>query len=136
MTATRSQAVTKIVTKEVKDLTDSEYRRCKQHNLRSEGYPYASMRPQLETCRKNETGWATFYYIGRRCAGWALTWEVSWGRMKTYFYVRPEFRRQGVGTKLHHAVRAQFGPVQVVPWDTRSREFFSAVGATERDPWC
>lgn len=130
----RSRATTKTIP----DLTPEEFQACCTLTLAGFG-GYGSMQPRLKKLRRAEDrdSFATFLKDDEgEIAGWALTFrdrmQVQWRNKgyNTYFFVHPEMRRRGIGTKLYRSVRRRFGIVRVHPWSEESRGFFGSVRAT------
>jgi len=71
------------------------------------------------------TGWAWFHH--RR----------YWDRKRYYsveIFVRPEYRRKGYGTCLFKYIKRvvwkkRKRKIQIYPWDLRSEDFYTAIGA-------
>jgi GNAT superfamily N-acetyltransferase len=73
----------------------------------------------------------TFVMLDRgEVIGWALV-NDGWAM----FYVRPEYRREGVGRRLAKRVSENYEP-KVDPWDDVSQEFFDATGMSKQEVYC
>lgn len=58
---------------------------------------------------------------------WAMVCENSWyGQHNPYamFYVRPDLRRQKLGSKLLEKIKTKYPNITCRPWDRRSKMFF------------
>lgn len=70
----------------------------------------------------------TFVMIDRgEVIGWALVSKRGWAM----FYVRPEYRREGVGRRLATRIRKHYEPT-VDAWDDASQGFFDATGMSKQ----
>lgn len=82
-----------------------------------------------------DRGWTVIHYDSKGgIIGWALVFEDiyfdhcnSEGVNAVYFYVHPDHRRQGVGSRLMRHVRTIDPQPLVVPWDDQSVEFFKSI---------
>ena len=69
----------------------------------------------------------TFVMLDRgEVIGWALI-NNDWAM----FYVRPEYRREGVGRRLADRIRKHYTP-RVDPWDDASQGFFDSTGMSKQ----
>lgn len=66
---------------------------------------------------------------------WTLVFRVRPGNWRTehvkaYFYVPPEFRRDGLGKMMASRIKKDFGRhnIKIEKWDARSDCFFSSQG--------
>lgn len=113
---------TRITTKYVKNLTPEEFERCRVLNFGYNGM----MREKLITARyepageravlvKNDSG---------QVIAWSLVMNKARGRKAAYFYVPPENRRKGFGTRMLKQVKKMDPKPYVYPHDRVSGNFF------------
>jgi len=58
-------------------------------------------------------------------AGWALVFNDRWyDGPVAHFYVKPKFRRNGIGRRLAEAVGRRVPECGVLPWNDASHRFF------------
>lgn len=126
--------------KEVKDLTDVEYRACYRANYGWDGY----MQTELVNARNGEQeGIAIMLWDGpdntiRSMRGWALltptktnglTAVSRYGKKNikytAEFWVKTRYRRKGLGTLLMQEVKKYDKRPHVLPHDKASSELFS-----------
>lgn len=112
----------KVVIKEVRDLTDEEFAKCRRLNFGYKG----QMRDDLIDHRykyfnKNKPAKAIMLVEGDKLIGWSLVFPIY--KTKGYaahFYIRYSHRRRGYGTLLLQKV-AEIDPRPLVfPHDSRS----------------
>lgn len=48
-------------------------------------------------------------------------------RPSVHMFTRPQYRRQGYGTKVMCYIAKHYGPVFTSPWDKKSKAFFKKV---------
>lgn len=63
--------------------------------------------------------------------GWALITRNGWAM----FYVRPEYRREGVGKQLATRLHARYQNPRVDGWNDGAARFFSSVGLTHHEAY-
>lgn len=56
-----------------------------------------------------------------RAVGWCAYFSTD---NCVQLYVRPEFRRKGIGSRMLRKAKRKYGKVTVFPWNHRSRVFF------------
>lgn len=115
-------------TKKVRNLTPEEYKACYSLNMRCQGL----MRRKLKAFMHGDNqAYASLHYNADGVLiGWALTFRDQYGNLSTYFYVRKNHRRKGIGKLLMTHVNKKFGQVRVYPWGESanpSRQFFNFV---------
>lgn len=87
-----------------------------------------------------------------KCDGEAVAYAIYFFTLSSFvgrrgiwledLYVRPEFRKRGLGRRLIEAV-AKIGAENgcgryewmVLNWNTKAREFYRGLGAAEKDEW-
>jgi len=58
---------------------------------------------------------------GNETVGWCIRFD----KKETHIYVRPPYRKKGIGTKLLTEMASRYSVSKVVPWDNRSEAFFT-----------
>jgi GNAT superfamily N-acetyltransferase len=116
----------------VADLDDELANTLRQLTLKGDGsYPYALMQPKFDELRRSghrSEAYATWVKdVDGNVVGWCLTFRNHSREWETYFYVRPEMRRSGVGTKLYKSTKRRFGRIYVNRWDSTSTWFFDRM---------
>lgn len=117
-----------LYTKPLCKLTEREYRAFASCNMGTRG----SMRAKIEhlTSRDNRTAKAILCWNDEnKLIGCALVfYNETQERWLIYTYVRPDYRRQGVGTAIvAHARRGRRVPLHACPWDYRSSCFYEPM---------
>lgn len=57
---------------------------------------------------------------GKETVGWCIRFD----KQETHIYVRPPYRKKGIGRKLLTEMASRYSVCKVVPWDNRSEAFF------------
>lgn len=116
-----------IYTRQLVQLTDPEWEQVKGCNMGNRG----SMRSVIQRLRDEGRKDARVVMVWKRSEllGCTLIFKRKADREDIiYSYVRPEYRRQGIGTKMvKHARRGRPKPLQACLWDGRSREFYDEL---------
>lgn len=125
--------------KKVSDLTSIEYTACYETNFQHRGF----MQTELRLCREENRGRVVMLWSGSKrnpdnLIGWSLIFPTSKrgtmpvtdyvkskSRASAMFYVKPEHRCRGLGTRLMLEVKKIDPNPHVEPHDFASAEFFS-----------
>lgn len=113
----------KLVTREVRELTESEYNACYQLNLRGAGL----MQARLVDCHRYGGTAIMLVKDDGNLLAWSLVfaWNLNEDLYGAYFYTRLSERRKGYGRRLAAEVEKHFPNIIVWPSDTRGKDFFS-----------
>ena len=110
------------------DCSKELYEKFYSLNFRCNG----SMRDTLVDLRAKQDSQAVIHYVesDKKVLAWTLSFPNSFiQRYKSYFYIRKDNRRRGLGTKLFNTVEKFFVSnklkFQIFPHDYGSRKFFT-----------
>lgn len=133
-------SILKTITKRVAELTPREYKQCCSLTMRDWGLMMYSIQEE----RKDKIdSLAIMVKDGDTLVGWCLMTPIQHtgsiyvtkyarkvSKYSVQFYVRKKNRRQGVArTLMNEALRYDTRPF-VIPWDSRSAEFFADYTVT------
>jgi GNAT superfamily N-acetyltransferase len=115
-----------LYTKRLVDLEEDEREAVLICNMGSNGSMRAKVKDLLAT--EDTDARVTMCWDENILQGCCLTFRHHNGTRYVYTYVYEKYRRRGIGTALiAHARRGRRKPMRCVPWDERSRAFYSPL---------
>jgi GNAT superfamily N-acetyltransferase len=115
-----------VYTKPLVSLSNEEWAQVKDCNMGSMG----SMRNKIQRLREDgrKDARVVMAWQGDILVGCALVFKRRDGEFVIYNYVKPNYRRRGIGTKLvKHARRGRITTLYACPWDDRSHDFYEVL---------